>query len=176
MSLPKYKFVMLSMLSASLISCATVYQSPVSGPRAKLGVLSQSVVPSHSQLGIFNDPVNCTGLQNLDISSLQHHGASVTIAANRLTTIFNVYSITGYHSTNLAFSFNPKANENYLLVSNHPEANEKNKLNIDFAVVKEVISKNGKIKYVPVPFIKRKLISSISTSVPNCADFNSVGA
>lgn len=160
---------LLSSLFLSLAGCMPLYSPPPTGAKAKLGARNEHVFSNENQIAIYDDPIQCKGQRNLFDLRHRFNGKPVLIQAEKLTTIADSHLIFGYMPSTLIVTFYPHKNTTYLINtenSNWGSGTIKSK----FQIEKVVKNDNGKINYIPVPFIKRKAKQGLFSVI--CVDKN----
>lgn len=93
------------------------------------------------------------------------NGKPVSIQANKLITIKDLFASLGYNPIDIVVTFYALKNEVYLVNTRQVGHGQ-----FEFSILKVTNESSGNIKYTPVPFVKRELETFFLTNNTLCTD------
>jgi len=118
---------MLAAVAALLAGCAAPpkplphYVAPASGPTAKLVLRGTVSAGDGYGVYIYDDAEKCTGLRSMGTGSAERHPPTVTLPANRITTVEFFLVKPNKNFCGVQWTFTPLAGKTYLLSGNAVE-------------------------------------------------------
>ena len=144
------------LLIAALSACSTYHLDP-NAPQAKVVAKDYMFMNNQNEVMIAKDYKTCQPLDNL-----ASHGSPVAINANRPTTLA-VLHVIGYTNLIYAFTFVPKQDRTYLIVTKKKETSHENDINSDIGTTLFLYEQKGEYqknvtteKLTQIPFIPRE--------------------